>query len=241
MTDVTDKAEAKLDRRSGRRAIPAPPGLSRASRAKQKLTSPGATIAAVIIAVIWTIPTFGLLVSSFRTPEEIRTNGWWNMFVSPSFTLENYADVLTAQGASSANLGSYFVNSLVIAIPAALFPIILATMAAYAFAWIKFRGSAPLFVLIFALQIVPLQMALIPLLQIFSEVLGISGTFPMTYEGFINGRHWWKVTLSNAPSSFGFTFTNSNGNWNAPDRQYANQASTIYVLPNSATIYTARP
>jgi len=70
---------------------------------------------------------------------------------------------------------------------------------------------------------------------------GISGTFPMTYEGFINGRHWWKVTLSNAPSSFGFTFTNSNGNWNAPDRQYANQASTIYVLPNSATIYTARP
>lgn len=70
---------------------------------------------------------------------------------------------------------------------------------------------------------------------------GISGTFPMTYEGFINGRHWWKVTLSTAPSSFGFTFTNSNGNWNAPDRQYANQASTIYVLPNSATIYTARP
>lgn len=70
---------------------------------------------------------------------------------------------------------------------------------------------------------------------------GISGTFPMTYEGFINGRHWWKVTLANAPTSFGFTFTNSNGNWNAPDRQYANQASTIYVLPGSATIYTARP
>ncbi|MCA1942429.1 MAG: family 14 glycosylhydrolase [Yonghaparkia sp.] len=70
---------------------------------------------------------------------------------------------------------------------------------------------------------------------------GISGTFPMTYEGFINGRHWWKVTLATAPTSFGFTFTNSNGNWNAPDRQYANQASTIYVLPNSATIYTARP
>lgn len=70
---------------------------------------------------------------------------------------------------------------------------------------------------------------------------GISGTFPMTYEGFINGRHWWQITLPNAPSSFGFTFTNSNGNWNAPDRQYANQASTIYVLPNSATIYTTRP
>ena len=49
------------------------------------------------------------------------------------------------------------------------------------------------------------------------------------------------LTLATAPTSFGFTFTNSNGNWNAPDRQYANQAGTIYVLPNSATIYTARP
>lgn len=70
---------------------------------------------------------------------------------------------------------------------------------------------------------------------------GISGTFPMTYEGFINGRHWWTVTLANAPSSFGFTFTNSNGNWNSPDRQYSNQASSIYVLPGSATVHTARP
>lgn len=70
---------------------------------------------------------------------------------------------------------------------------------------------------------------------------GLSGTFPMAYEGFINGRHWWKVTLSNAPSSFGFTFTNSNGNWDSPDRAYTGQASTIYVLPGNGTVYTARP
>lgn len=70
---------------------------------------------------------------------------------------------------------------------------------------------------------------------------GISGTFPMAYEGFINGRHWWKVTLANAPSSFGFTFTNSNGNWDSPDRAFANQARTIYVLPGNGTVYTARP
>ena len=150
-------------------------------RVKERLTSPWATFAAILIATLWTIPTFGLLVSCFRTPDEIRTNGWWNIFVSPSFTLENYFDVLTIQGASSANLGSHFVNSLVIAIPAALFPIIIATMAAYAFAWIKFRGSGAIFVLIFALQIVPLQMALIPLLQIFGEVLQISGSFPAVW------------------------------------------------------------
>ncbi|WP_439565324.1 family 14 glycosylhydrolase [Microcella sp.] len=70
---------------------------------------------------------------------------------------------------------------------------------------------------------------------------GVSGTFPMVYEGFINGRHWWKVTLSNAPSSFGFTFTNSNGNWDTADRAYASQASTIYVLPGNATVFTSRP
>ena len=70
---------------------------------------------------------------------------------------------------------------------------------------------------------------------------GISGTFPMAYEGFINGRHWWKVTLSNAPSTFSFTFTNSNGRWDTADRSYASQASTVYALPGSTTVYTTRP
>jgi len=152
-----------------------------ARRVKQRLTSRWATAAAIVIATVWTIPTFGLLVSSVRPAEAIRTSGWWTIFVDPEFSIENYADVLFASGASSANLGSYFVNSIVVAIPSTLFPVALATMAAYAFAWIKFRGSAALFVLIFALQIVPLQMALIPLLQIFSGVLGISGSFPAVW------------------------------------------------------------
>jgi alpha-glucoside transport system permease protein len=150
-------------------------------RVEKKLTSKWATAAAIIIAFVWTIPTFGLFVSSFRPADDIASTGWWHIFINPAFTLENYGDVLFTTGASSTNLGSYFVNSLVVAIPATLFPIALATMAAYAFAWIKFRGSSTIFVLIFALQIVPLQMALIPLLQIFSQVLGISGTFPAVW------------------------------------------------------------
>lgn len=150
-------------------------------RVEKKLTSKWATAAAIVIAFVWTIPTFGLFVSSFRPADDIASTGWWRIFTNPAFTLENYADVLFTTGASSANLGSYFVNSLVVAIPATLFPIALATMAAYAFAWIKFKGSSTIFVLIFALQIVPLQMALIPLLQIFSQVLGISGTFPAVW------------------------------------------------------------
>ena len=150
-------------------------------RVKQRLTSRGATAAAILIAVVWTIPTFGLFVNSFRPAVDIRTSGWWTIFTNPSFSLENYADVLFSGGASSANLGSYFINSIIVAVPSALFPIVLASMAAYAFAWIKFPGSNAVFILVFALQIVPLQMALIPLLQIFSQVLGISGTFPAVW------------------------------------------------------------
>jgi len=140
-------------------------------RVKRRLTSRGATAAALIIAVIWTIPTFGLFLSSFRPEEEIKANGWWTIFQNPGFTLDNYREVLFSASASAPQLGSYFVNSLAIAIPATLFPLVLASMAAYAFAWIKFKGSNALFVFIFALQIVPLQMALIPLLQVFSGVL----------------------------------------------------------------------
>ncbi|TQJ31219.1 carbohydrate ABC transporter permease [Microbacterium sp. SLBN-146] len=151
------------------------------SRVKKSLTSPWATAAAIVIAVVWTIPTFGLLVNSFRPADDIRSSGWWTIFTNPSFSLENYEEVLFSSGASSANLGSYFVNSFMIAIPGAIFPIVLGAMAAYALAWIPFKGAGWIFITIFALQIVPLQMALIPLLQIFNQVLGISGTFPAVW------------------------------------------------------------
>lgn len=148
---------------------------TQSSRVKRRLTSRGATLASLIIAVIWTVPTFGLFVSSFRPETDIKTTGWWTIFQNPGFTLENYREVLLSSSASSPQLGSYFVNSLAITIPATLFPLVLACMAAYAFAWIKFKFSGALFVLIFALQIVPLQMALIPLLQIFSRGIVIGG------------------------------------------------------------------
>ncbi|WP_157155177.1 MULTISPECIES: carbohydrate ABC transporter permease [unclassified Diaminobutyricimonas] len=144
---------------------------ARTRRVKRRLTSRTATVVALIIAVLWTIPTFGLFVSSFRSEENIKTNGWWTIFENPGFTLDNYQEVLFASSGSAPQLGQYFVNSLAITIPATIFPLVLATMAAYAFAWMKFRGNGVLFVLIFALQIVPLQMALIPLLQMFSAFL----------------------------------------------------------------------
>lgn len=136
-------------------------------RVKQRLTSRGATIAAIIIATVWTIPTAGLLISSFRPEDNIQRNGWWNVFTDFEVTLDNYSDVLVPGGSQSPNLGDYFVNSLAIVIPATLIPLVIAAMAAYMFAWGKFRGKDTMFVFIFALQIIPLQMALIPLLRLF--------------------------------------------------------------------------
>src|SRR3954447_632594 len=140
-------------------------------KAKQKLTSPWASLVAVVLAVLWTLPTFGLLVTSFRPKSDIDSTGWWKAFSNSSWTLDNYREAL-----DSAGLGTNFINSIIITIPAVLIPISLAALAAYAFAWIDFKGRALLFVAVFALQIVPIQVTLIPLLSLYVKG-GLAGTF----------------------------------------------------------------
>jgi alpha-glucoside transport system permease protein len=131
------------------------------------------SVIAALIAILWTIPTIGLLITSFRPQIDIRTSGWWTVWQDPQFTLQNYE---TALFSGTTNLASFFVNSLVITIPAVVIPISIACMAAYAFAWMHFRLSGFLFVAVFALQIVPLQVTLIPLLTQFVD-FGLAGTF----------------------------------------------------------------
>lgn len=138
-----------------------------AERTKKMLTSRIGSAAAIIIAVLWTVPTIGLFISSIRPEGEIRSSGWWTFFTNPNFTLANYQEVLFGR-ASSGQLSSFFLNSVVITIPGTLIPLVLATMAAYVFSVLRWRGRDSIFVFVFALQIVPLQMSLIPLLRIFS-------------------------------------------------------------------------
>jgi alpha-glucoside transport system permease protein len=140
-------------------------------RARRRLTSRGASLAAILIAVTWTIPTFGLAISSFRPERKIMTTGWWTFFGDPQITLENYDEVLF--GGSNA-LATYFLNSIVITVPAVLFPVLFAALAAYALSWMNWWGRDWAFIGIFALQIVPIQMALVPLIQI-SSSWGLEG------------------------------------------------------------------
>jgi alpha-glucoside transport system permease protein len=155
-------------------STPATAAISTASgHAKKTLTSRGASLVALVLAVLWTLPTFGLLVTSFRPRAAIDDSGWWNFLAHPSFTLDNYRDALSSNGGG---LGTFFVNSAVITIPAVIIPICLASLAAYAFAWIDFKGRNLLFVAVFALQIVPIQVTLIPLLSLYVKA-GLAGTF----------------------------------------------------------------
>jgi alpha-glucoside transport system permease protein len=145
----------------------------RAVAAKTKLSSPAASMIALLIAVLWTVPTLGLFVTSFRPELDIRRSGWWTAFTDPQFSVDNYNEVLYGGGNNFATL---FVNSLVITLPAVIIPITLALLAAYAFAWIKFPGRNILFVAVFALQVVPIQVTLIPLLTLYVDA-GLAGSF----------------------------------------------------------------
>src|SRR5258706_15933651 len=145
------------------------PQLPPVKAIRRSFSRPIASLVVIVITALWTVPTFGLLVTSVPPAQQVATTGWWTAFTHPSFTLDNYNTVLFQNSfGSSAGLMPFLINSLAITIPATIIPLTLATMAAYALAWVRFKGSDILFFVIFALQIVPIQMALIPLLQLFS-------------------------------------------------------------------------
>ncbi len=131
-------------------------------------------VAVVGLVVIWLIPTIGLLINSFRPPQEVTQSGWWTAIFAPAqLTLDNYVHVL-----NQSNIGQGFVNSLFISIPATIIPVMVAAFAAYAFSWMEFPGRNVLFVIVVGLLVIPLQTTLIPILQLYGpKGLNIAGSF----------------------------------------------------------------
>ncbi len=233
-------------------ALPTPSARAASKRRQQLLGSVFVNVVLGLICLLWTIPTFGLLISSFRPQEDINSSGWWAVFphrefattqtielprdvaldkpialpglnasvtdeqlqsgttlpsgqrvqwesrrrrtvavqasvvkADTNFTFENYRSVLTGQARQTdgsvksdagTNFANPFLNSVSVAIPATVIPILMAAFAAYGFAWMRFPGRKFLFAIIVALLVVPLQLALVPILRDYVS-LGINGTF----------------------------------------------------------------
>ena len=116
---------------------------------------------------LWTIPTFGVFVSSFRPEIDVKTTGWWTFFWNPHITLDNYKSVLGTSGGGD-NLSHFFLNSIRITVPATIISVGVALLAAYAFSWMTFKGRDWLFVAVIGMLVVPLQMSLVTLSRLFN-------------------------------------------------------------------------
>ncbi len=136
-------------------------------------------ITLTVVVFLWVVPTIGIIVSSFRTPQDSAEGGWWTIFTNPAqladLTLDNYREAI-----SGINLDNAFINSLAIALPATFIPLLVAAFAAYAFTFMEFPGRDTLFISIVALLVVPNFVAFVPMLQ-FYRTVGIGGSFPAVW------------------------------------------------------------
>ena len=162
-----------------RRAIPK--GTERAAPGAGKA---GWLVRLVLLAIclLWLVPTIGIIVTSFRTPDAALSSGWWTVITSPldftQWTISNYRD------AWNAGMGNSFLNSFAVVLPATVIPIMIAAFAAYAFTFMEFPFRDTLFVTIVALLVVPNQVALVPLLRLYTN-FNLTGQFAAVYLAHI--------------------------------------------------------
>jgi len=162
-------------------SIAVPPRQSVSERAVAFLARTPVHIALIVIAVIWLVPTLGLLVTSFRPRADIQSSGWWGAILDGSWTLKNYDLVLNAN-----NMAHGFLNSAMIAIPSTLLPLFIGALAAYAFSWLRFPLRDTLFLFIVALMVVPVQSAFVPVLIQFQDI----GEFLTGRKNLLTGWYW---------------------------------------------------
>ncbi|MFJ2095432.1 carbohydrate ABC transporter permease [Streptomyces sp. NPDC087901] len=127
----------------------------------------------VFIGLIWLTPLAGLMISSLRSTQDTAKGGWWTALAGPGqLSLDNYTALLKNAGMTQA-----FWNTVLISVPTTVLVVILAALAGYAFAWLDFPWREPVFLLVVALLVVPVQIGLLPVAKLFGQ-LGLFGTIP---------------------------------------------------------------
>ena len=120
----------------------------------------------VFVGLLWLVPTIGLFMTSLFSAEDVNNIGWWKIFTKPSLaTFQNYQDIYHNESIRSA-----IVTTIIISVGGTILPILVASLAGYAFAWLEFPGRDWIFLGVIALLVVPLQMALIPIFSLYSKV-----------------------------------------------------------------------
>ncbi len=154
-----------------RRRSAAAEGVSALSNLGNRLQRLPLHLIIIIFCAFWVIPTVGMVINSFRALSDMQAAGWWTTLFPPhGFTLASYQQVLNVEGVQPS-----IVTSILITIPATVIQLTVATMGAYAFAWMKFPGKNIFFIVIVGLMVVPIQMTLVPLLSFF-KLIHLNGT-----------------------------------------------------------------
>ncbi|PBC71849.1 carbohydrate ABC transporter membrane protein 2 (CUT1 family) [Streptomyces sp. TLI_235] len=147
------------------------PATSLPARLAARLSSGAVRLFLLAAALFWLVPTLGLLVSSLRGPTDIQATGWWSVLTRPTqLTLDNYGHLL-----GNTEITHSLLNTVLITVPATLLVVVIGALAGYAFALLEFPGRDWLFLLLIGLLVVPVQVALIPVTDLYAS-LGIFGS-----------------------------------------------------------------
>ena len=132
----------------------------------------------ILLGVFWLVPSLGLLITSFRSPEDIATSGWWTVVDEVDrLNLDNYEEVIVDSELAPPGIAQNFINTFIITVPSTILPILFAALAAYGFAWLHFPFRNTLYLMVIAMLIIPLQTTWVPVLRIYN-IFGLAGTWP---------------------------------------------------------------
>ena len=156
------------------KAVPVRPVKARRSVGSRLAEAAGGGLVRVFLIVVglfWLVPTIGLLLSSLRSPEDMSGSGWWTVFSKPSqLTFDSYQKLL-----ENSDITNSLLNTVLITVPATVLVVVVGSLAGYAFAWMEFPGRDWWFLAVVGLLVVPVQVALIPIAELFGKI-GLFGT-----------------------------------------------------------------